>query len=244
MKKQKKVNYFKFNIGTLILLIGIISYILEILYSLYSYLDLIGFLLIWLGLCIHLILVGDKPFFKSKEFIKESKNFIYFGIITFFLFFVVGFLYPNFLKQEIITFLQELVKKTENLNQIELIKFIFLNNVQSSFMGLIFGIFFGIFPFFLLISNGYVLGFVSSLSVNVGGFGVLLKLLPHGIFELPAIFISLGLGMKFGGFIFQKDKLKEFRRYFLNSLRVFIFVVVQLLIIAAIIEGSLIFIFG
>ena len=34
----------------------------------------------------------------------------------------------------------------------------------------------------------------------------LFRLLPHGIFELPAIFISLGLGLRFGMFIFQKEK--------------------------------------
>jgi uncharacterized membrane protein SpoIIM required for sporulation len=57
---------------------------------------------------------------------------------------------------------------------------------------------------------------------------------------LPAIFVSFGLGIKFGTFIFYKEKMKHFGEFFINSLRVFIFVVLPLLIIAAIIEGSLI----
>jgi len=70
------------------------------------------------------------------------------------------------------------------------------------------------------------------------------RILPHGIFELPAVFIALGMGLKFGGFIFQKEKIKSLREYFWNSLRVFLFVVLPLLIIAGIIEGTLIFFSG
>ena len=41
--------------------------------------------------------------------------------------------------------------------------------------------------------NGYVIGFILEKSVLIDGLGVLWKLVPHGIFELPAIFISFGL---------------------------------------------------
>lgn len=186
----------------------------------------------------------SRNYFLSCEYLKESRNFIYLAVLAFFGFAVIGFLYPNFFRQEIIDFLKELVQKTQNLSQFELIKFIFLNNIQSSFIGLAFGIFLGIIPLILLVVNGYVLGFVSSISVNTAGAGVLLKLLPHGIFELPAVLISLGLGMKFGTFIFQKNKIKSFKEYFINSFRIFLFIVIPLLVIAAIIEGSLISIFG
>jgi uncharacterized membrane protein SpoIIM required for sporulation len=49
------------------------------------------------------------------------------------------------------------------------------------------------------------------------------------------------MGIKFGTFIFQKKKMESFEKFFINSLRVFIFVVLPLLFIAAIIEGGLIF---
>ena len=92
--------------------------------------------------------------------------------------------------------------------------------------------------------NGYVLGFVAYLVVNSDGILVLWRLFPHGIFELPAIFISLGLGLKVGTFIFQKKKFESLKKYSLNSLRVFLFIVLPLLIIASIIEGSLIYLSG
>ena len=192
---------------------------------------------------------GKTNFFKenyrlSLKYIKESKSFIYFSALIFFAVTIIGFFYPVFFRQEIISYIKELVEQTQNLGQFELIKFIFLNNMQGSFVGLIFGILLGFFPLLFLIINGYVLGFVASLSVDARGFSVLLKLIPHGIFELPAVFISMGLGIKLSSFIFEKNKIKNLKDNFINSLRVFLFVIIPLLIIAAIIEGMLIPLFG
>jgi len=182
----------------------------------------------------------------SWNYLKESKNFIYIIIIIFFVFVLIGFFIPapDFLTEQILKFIEELIGKTQGMSQWDLIKFIFLNNLQSSFYGVVFGVLLGIFPIVAAIANGYLLGFVSSITVENSGFLVLLRLLPHGIFELPAVFISLGLGLKFGTFVFQEKKLDSFKEYFLNSLKVFFLIVIPLLIIAGIIEGSLIFIIG
>lgn len=187
-----------------------------------------------------------KEYKKSWDYLKKSKNFIYIIIIIFFIFSLIGFFVPapDSLVSQILEFITELLKKTQGMSQTELIKFIFFNNLQSSFYGMIFGVLIGIFPLIAAIANGYLLGFVASISVENGGVIILWRLLPHGIFELPAIFISLGLGLKFGTFIFQKRKLKSFKEYFLNSLRVFLLIVVPLLAMAGIIEGSLIFLIG
>jgi|TARA_Y100000034_G_scaffold102405_1_gene127250 stage II sporulation protein M len=183
---------------------------------------------------------------KSWNFIKESKNFIYSVIGIFFVFSLIGFFItaPAIIAEQILKFIEELLLKTQGMGHFELIKFIFFNNVQSSFFGMIFGVFLGIFPIVAVIANGYMLGFVASLVVNSEGISVLWRLFPHGIFELPAIFISLGLGLKIGTFIFQKKKLESLKKYFLNSLRVFLFIILPLLIIAAIVEGSLIYLVG
>ncbi len=181
---------------------------------------------------------------KSWDYIKESKNFIYSTIGIFIVFILVGFIIPppEFILEQILKFIKELLEKTKDMSQGELIRFILLNNSQISLIGMIFGVLLGIFPVIVTILNGYLLGFVASVSVKQEGFFVLWKLLPHGIFELPAIFISFGLGLKLGTFIFQKNKIKSFKEYFKNSLRVFLFIIIPLLIIAAIIEGVLIFI--
>ncbi len=182
----------------------------------------------------------------SWNYLKESKNFIYIIIIIFFVFVLIGFFIPapDFLTEQILKFIEELIGKTQGMSQWDLIKFIFLNNLQSSFYGVVFGVLLGIFPIVAAIANGYLLGFVSSITVENSGFLVLWRLLPHGIFELPAVFISLGLGLKFGTFIFKKRKMESFKEYLFNSLKVFFLIVIPLLIIAGIIEGSLIFIIG
>ena len=177
----------------------------------------------------------------SWDYIKESRNFIYSIIGVFFAFALIGFFVPasEDLTKIILEFIEKLLEQTKDMSQFELIRFIFVNNLQSSFFGLIFGVALGIFPVLATVANGYILGFVGKMSVESGGIFVLWRVLPHGIFELPAIFISLGLGLKLGSFIFRKEKGKFFRRCFWDSLRVFLFVVVPLLIIAGIIEGSL-----
>lgn len=193
---------------------------------------------------------NKKEFFRdnytqSWNYIKESKNFIYFITTLFVLFFLIGFFLPVpvAIAEQILRFIEDLLQKTQGMSQGGLIKFIFFNNIQGSFFGMVFGVVLGIFPIISIIANGYILGFVASRSVEMWGALILWRLFPHGIFEIPALFISLGLGLKLGSFIFQKNKIKSFKKYLWNSLRVFIFVILPLLIVAAIIEGSLIFLF-
>jgi stage II sporulation protein M len=180
---------------------------------------------------------------KSWAYIKESKNFIWAVIILFSLSIVLGVLFqPPVIINLILDYIQEVLIKTEGMSTSSMIGFILTNNLQSGFMGIIYGVFFGIFPIMVTIANGYIVGYVSSSAVSSSGVSSLLNLLPHGIFELPAIFISFGMGLKFGTFVFHKEIIKHFNKFFLNSLRVFVFVVLPLLVIAAIIEGVLMFI--
>jgi stage II sporulation protein M len=179
---------------------------------------------------------------ESFNYIKESKKFIYviIGIFFFFVLFAYFIPAPQFISDKIMTFIKDLLNQTKGMSQWNLIGFIIGNNVKSTFVGILSGIALGIFPIISTIANGYLLGFVSFLSVQEGGILTLWKIFPHGIFEMPAVFISLGLGLKMGTFIFQKKKLKSFIDYSINSLKVFLLIVIPLLIIAGIIEGTLI----
>lgn len=179
----------------------------------------------------------------SWKYLKEARNFIYTTIVLFAVFILAGAFIPvpPVLEQRILDFIREILEKTAGMSQRELISFIFFNNIQSSFFGMIFGVVLGIFPIITIISNGYLLGFVSAKATQVGGALVLWRLFPHGIFELPALFISTALGFKLGTFVFHKKKFETLKNFLWNSLRVFVFVVLPLLIVAAIIEGSLIF---
>lgn len=189
-----------------------------------------------------------KKIFNLKEeyrqtfaFIKKSKPFIVAIIILFSIFFLIGFFVPvpTYLMQIISDFINELAMKTGEMSVVELIQFIFVNNIQVSFLGMILGFFFGLVPLTFAVINGYMLGFISFVSVQKAGIGILWRLLPHGIFELPAVFISLGIGLRFGSLILR-NKLKEFKSFFWNCIRTCLLVIIPLLIIAGIIEGILV----
>ncbi len=177
------------------------------------------------------------------SYVKESRNYIYLVIILFFAFTLIGFFVqvPEPFRSQLIDYFKNLVEQTKGMGLIDLISFIFSNNALSGFMGIFFGFILGIFPFFSAVFNGFVLGFASNLSASQEGILSLWRLLPHGIFELPAIFISFGIGIKFSTFVSAKHKWKKFVEYFEKSISVYIFIVIPLLVIAAIIEGTLIF---
>ncbi len=179
---------------------------------------------------------------QSWNYIKESRNYIYSIIGVFVVFALIGYLVPPTpeVQDMIMEFLKDLIEKTQNLNQGELTAYIFWNNLQSAFTGLFFGIVLGFFSVIATMINGYVVGYVSKLAVGVEGLSVLWQLVPHGIFELPAVLVSLGLGSKLGSFIFQEKKIESLKHFLWMSFLVFVLIVLPLLIIAAIIEGGLI----
>ena len=156
-------------------------------------------------------------FKKSISYTRKIKNYIYFAVILFILSGVIGILYhPTFLIDPITSMIKELIEKTDNLSPVELTGFIIFNNTKTSFSGFIFGIFFSFIPIFITIVNGYLLGFVAYTSIADAGIFVLWRLLPHGVFELPAVLISLGLGIKLGCFMFTRNKEKGFLAFFIT----------------------------
>lgn len=215
------------------------------------------------------------------HYIKNLKAYFLTSLFLFLLIGIFGFLFPYFFKEQIMNLIAELLRQTKDLGIIDLISFIISNNIKSAFLGMIFGVFLGIIPLMVIIINGYVLGFVAKETVGVEGFSVLFRLLPHGIFELPAVIISLALGLKIGisliynCIILYNNRLSKTKIYLIilisillfpisiiiitlllilnkslrirtskdliDSMKVFVFVVIPLLVIAGIIEGILIF---
>jgi stage II sporulation protein M len=184
-------------------------------------------------------------FLESYKFVLGSKNFIFASAFIFLCFFGLAFIiYPSPTILEMIKkMVEELLAKTANFGFLEMFWFIFLNNLQASFFSMAFGVFFGIFPLLVLIFNGYFSGFVSYLATRSSGWGSLFSLVPHGIFELPAIFISTALGFRAGFFVFRKEKV-SFLEILYSCLKAFVFIVFPLLFVAAFIEAGLILFFS
>jgi len=119
---------------------------------------------------------------------------------------------------------------------------IFWNNAFASLLALIFGLAAGLFPLFFVMSNGLAIGIVLEMVVaKMGTAGILVFLagiLPHGVIELPAVFISASIGLKLGyqallSLIKRQDVVTG---ELMAGLRIFVFWIVPALFVAAFIE--------
>ena len=150
-------------------------------------------------------------FKNSLKDLKNIKSYFWFSFLLFFLIALIGLMFPIFFEEEILNIIRELINKTEGLGVFGLTRFIICNNIQSAFIGMFFGIFLGIIPLGVLVINSYILGFVANKSIAVAGFPILWRLVPHGILEIPAILISLAMGIKIG-FSLMYNCLKHYGR--------------------------------
>ena len=180
-----------------------------------------------------------RSFQESIDYLKESRKSIYFIIGVFFISALITFVLPSYF-----TFFDEIIGeiflKTSHLDGLELTIYIFINNFTAALVSLLLGLFLGIFPVINAVTNGGLLGYVSARVVDTVGILTLWRLLPHGIFEIPAILIAMGLGVKLGMTFFSGNIKKNFSYRLDRSIKALVFVILPLLLIAAIIEGILI----
>src|SRR6266498_1941917 len=94
-----------------------------------------------------------------------------------------------------------------------------------------------------IFGNGIVIGVIFSLSVQMRGVWLsLLSIVPHGLLELPAVFLGTSIGLMVGSRV-----MKQFFRppettigsELVQGLRFFITVILPLLFIAALVEAFL-----
>lgn len=169
------------------------------------------------------------------------------SVFLFFLSFLFGVLfaahYPS-LAQESFRELQEAFSPLFDLSPVSMALFIFFNNSIKVFVFIFLGILFAAPTLFFLVLNGWVLGYVAGLTYpQLGLQGLFYSLFFHGIFELTALFIGASLGLWLGvsalkGAVKNKEKIKEKLSL---ALDVFVYLVVPLLAVAAIIETYIIF---
>jgi len=90
--------------------------------------------------------------------------------------------------------------------------FIFFKNILALLLSFVFSPFFCLLPVLALMLNGGLLSFVSVLVIQEKSLGFLLVgLLPHGIFELPALIIGEAAALSFGAMVIMLLVRKESR---------------------------------
>lgn len=116
---------------------------------------------------------------------------------------------------------------------------LFTNNLRAMVLGVLYGFIpFLYLPALALGVNAAILGMLASL---IDGQWLLLAagILPHGIFELPALFLSLAAGLclcKNINVYIRKNEKGVMKPLLLNILRVVVLLVLPLLVIAAVME--------
>ncbi len=111
---------------------------------------------------------------------------------------------------------------------------IFFHNAVALFAAMSSGVILAVIPVFFLIANGYVVG--TLIIPNLSMIGLLL---PHGIFELTASFLAVSYGIWLGLWPFNRNRFETVRLRLRKCFAVYSYVVLPLLLIAAIIEGGI-----
>jgi stage II sporulation protein M len=170
----------------------------------------------------------------------------YFLILTlvFSVSFLAGTLAPSSIRQQMTDVFQAVVGNYRGLAGGMLFFNILVQNVMASIFMLLSGVIVGIIPTFAIGSNGFGLGVLYRQAAEVTGYTkAALKVLPYGVFEIPALLIAASYGLWLGVTVVRRMRGKEgtllrfniehaFRRYFA--------VVFPLLVVAAAIETTLI----
>jgi stage II sporulation protein M len=141
--------------------------------------------------------------------------------------------------------LQQIANLMKGQSVLARIAIIWFNNLMASGSAIVMGVFLGVFPLLSLLGNGLAIGIMQHLveQKGLGAAQFYLGLLPHGIFELPAFFIAVGLGIRFGSIpfrlIWQRHMSEERRpllRIFFRETRYYLVLITTLLFVAAVIE--------
>jgi stage II sporulation protein M len=118
--------------------------------------------------------------------------------------------------------------------------FIFMKNTLALLLSFVLSPILCLMPVLTLSVNGWILALVSSAIVQEKSLGFLLAgVLPHGIIELPALFIGEAAALSFGAAVMVALFKKEKRSLLSSSLRQnskYLFIALALLLPAAIIE--------
>ena len=158
--------------------------------------------------------------------------------------FLTGTVAPLSIRRQMTEMFQAVVGNYRGLAGGSLFFNILLQNVMASIFVLVSGVIVGIIPTFAIGSNGFGLGVLYRQAAEVSGYSrAALKILPYGVFEIPALLIAASYGLWLGMTVVRRMRGKEstllgprvehaFRRYFA--------LVFPLLVVAAAIETALI----
>ncbi len=163
--------------------------------------------------------------------LRAIKPYVFLAAGLFLLGALIGMLLPEVSRAQIALF-KEFAEGFQGKSAPALILAIFLNNIGASALALMAGGLFGLVPLIAALVNGMLLGGFLLYTPTL-----VWRIFPHGLLELPAVFIAWGVGMWVGLWVLQPGRLRALKERLYKGVRIFIVLVLPMLVIAAVIEG-------
>jgi stage II sporulation protein M len=175
---------------------------------------------------------------------RAFKSYILILALFFVAAFLAGALAPSSTRQQMTDAFQVVADNYRGLAGGKLFFTLLLHNVMATIFVLISGVLMGIIPTFAIGANGFVLGVVYRQTAEmVGYWKAALNVLPHGVFELPALLLAAFYGLLLGVTVVRRMRGKEstlLRFHIEHAFWRYFAIVFPLLIVAAGIETALI----
>lgn len=157
---------------------------------------------------------------------------------------IFGFKYSDITEQILKSFIEnksDIISDYGNINALGLIK----NNGIACIVSIIIGFFPFIFlPILTLLLNGFLVGVTLGFGQTVYNMSIIkvfvFGILPHGIFEIPSLIISISMGLYLCLNITKKiigKTSEKISNILIEYIRIFICIILPLLIIAGLVES-------
>ncbi|MBA4542315.1 MULTISPECIES: stage II sporulation protein M [Thermoactinomyces] len=192
--------------------------------------------------------------------LREESRYIGMSTVVFIVSAIMGYLNTNGLLRTlkaagIFDQLEQIAKSIDhNPTFLHAFLTIFANNLLASVTMIGLGLLLGLVPFFSMLTNGLMLGVTLHLAASESHasplFVFLTTILPHGIVELPAAILAAAFGIHLGMAVLRRffsfvspvlmERSKEEWQGIRRRIIPILLTIVSLLLIAALIEASLI----
>lgn len=184
----------------------------------------------------------NKKYRNDLDYLMDIKIHILVIMLVFFLSTASGFIHSSmdseYAKQSLIE-INGLLSIIKDLSPSDIMLLIFFNNAVKSLVILMLGIGFGVMPLVFVAYNGYILGVIMHVVAYERGFTFFMSaIIPHGIIELPMIFISAAIGLKIGTEMLRSitGHTANINTEFSRGVKFYFYRVMPLLFVAAVIE--------
>ena len=177
-------------------------------------------------------------FGKFSDYVWGLRPLFLLCLILFVFSLVMGFYLGDKIPIDLLEELLGTLPDVGNMNLLTLFLFILGNNLFKSLLWMLSGVLFSVPSLLFTVLNGFFIGWLShSVRIENGLLFTVVALVPHGIIEVPTVLLSSAAGMALGYQLVNRIRGRGSLRAELGkALRLFIWRIAPLLLLAAIVE--------